>query len=50
MSNWNIAKAALHIVSTDVVVKFIFPEWFLKYSPIKRLRNVSTAFIELEVR
>ena len=42
-------QEALHIVSTDVVAKVVFAEWFLKYNPIKRLRNVSKAFIELEV-
>ena len=43
-------QGALHVVSTDVISKALFPDWFLKYAPTKRLRNVHTAFDELEVR
>ncbi|KAF7793522.1 hypothetical protein EIP86_004636 [Pleurotus ostreatoroseus] len=41
-------KVALRTVSADIVAKLVFPEWFLKYNPIKRLRNVSKAFVEFE--
>ncbi|KAF7793524.1 hypothetical protein EIP86_004638 [Pleurotus ostreatoroseus] len=41
-------KEALHTVSKDVVAKLLFPEWVLRYSPLKRLRTVSAAFAELE--
>ena len=43
-------KVALRTVSADIVAKLVFPEWFLRYNPIKRLRNVSKAFVEFEVR
>ncbi|KAJ3552928.1 hypothetical protein NM688_g3893 [Phlebia brevispora] len=42
-------KDALHVVSTDILAKVLFPDWFLKYSPWGRLRNVHVAFQELEM-
>lgn len=41
-------KNALHIVTTDVFLKLIFPDRALGLT--KRLRNVRLAFDELEVR
>ncbi len=41
---------ALHIVSTDVILKAVIPNWAMKLGPTKRIRNVVTAFDELEVR
>lgn len=41
-------KDALHIVSTDMMIPILVPEWFPNIS--KRLRNVRTAMAELRVR
>ncbi|KIP01933.1 hypothetical protein PHLGIDRAFT_131022 [Phlebiopsis gigantea 11061_1 CR5-6] len=41
-------KDALHIVSTDVVLKIATPEWIVKHFPTKRMKIVSFAFEELE--
>ncbi|PSR70454.1 hypothetical protein PHLCEN_2v13705, partial [Hermanssonia centrifuga] len=41
-------KDALHIVSTDVILKAVIPNWAMKLGPTKRIRNVVTAFDELE--
>ena len=41
-------KDALHIVSTDCVLKALLPEW--SFYLTKRLRKINLAFDELEVR
>jgi hypothetical protein len=40
-------KEALHIVSTDMILRLIVPEWAMGLTT--RLRNVRVAFEELEV-
>ncbi|KAI0093992.1 614/534 cytochrome P450, partial [Irpex rosettiformis] len=40
-------KDALHVLSTDVILKAIAPDWLLKYGP-QRLRKVGTAYEELK--
>ncbi|OCH96535.1 cytochrome P450 [Obba rivulosa] len=41
-------KDALHIVSRDLFFKLMFPEWFLKWAPIKKIRVFSTAFADFQ--
>jgi hypothetical protein len=41
-------KEALHIVSNDMILRLIVPEWAMGLT--ERLRNVHVAFEELEVR
>ncbi|KAI0763709.1 cytochrome P450 [Irpex lacteus] len=40
-------KEALHILSTDAILKAITPDWLLKYGPT-RLRRVGKAFKEMK--
>jgi hypothetical protein len=40
-------KDALHVVSTDVFLKLVFPNWAMGLTP--RLRRIRAAFEELEV-
>jgi len=41
-------KEALHVVSNDMILKLIVPEWAMGFTG--RLINVHVAFEELEVR
>ncbi|KAJ3552189.1 hypothetical protein NM688_g4282 [Phlebia brevispora] len=41
-------KDALHIVSTDVFMKFLVPDWILNMGLTKHMRDVKVAFDELE--
>ncbi|EMD41758.1 hypothetical protein CERSUDRAFT_147048 [Gelatoporia subvermispora B] len=41
-------KDALHIVSRDLFFKLMFPNWFLKWAPIKKIRVFSTAFVDFQ--
>ena len=36
-------------MSTRVVAKLLFADWFLKYAPFKALRETHKAYKELEV-
>jgi hypothetical protein len=41
-------KQALHVVSTDMALKLVVPEWAMGLT--QKLRNVRIAFEEFEVR
>ncbi|KAI0705841.1 cytochrome P450 [Cytidiella melzeri] len=41
-------KESLHVLSTDIILKLIAPEWLLKYGP-ERVRRVGIAYRELEL-
>ena len=41
-------KKALQVVSNDMILKLIVPEWAMGFT--ERLKNVHVAFEELEVR
>ncbi|PSR70451.1 hypothetical protein PHLCEN_2v13702 [Hermanssonia centrifuga] len=41
-------KDALHVASTDVIIKLICSDWVLKNAPFKRLNKCKAAYDELE--